>query len=103
MNVTGFKLINGDEIIGDERPPSQEDQYIIKRPLLIGMAQGQNGQPQLMLADYLVLSKEDSLYLKKSAVMFTYVPKDALTNQYVQMTTGIAIPNASAPGKLLLS
>lgn len=106
MNVTGFKLVNGDEIIGDELSPAQDgDKHIIRRPLLVGMAQGPDGRPQLMLADYLVLSKEDTLYLKMSAVLFCYIPKDALANQYMQMTTGIALPNSAgpAPGKLLLS
>ena len=103
MNVTGFKLINGDEILGDEQAPDKDTphQYIIRKPLLIGMTQGPNGQPQLMLADYLMLSEEETLYLKHSAVMFTYTPKQGLTSQYIQMTSGLVVPS-SAGGKLLL-
>lgn len=90
-SVKIVKLVNGEEILG--KVTAKNGEVVITKPTILGMMQGQNGQPQMGLADYLPLAEDTEITIDKTHVLLTYTPKTQLVNAYnASHGSGLVVP-----------
>ena len=79
-----MSLINNEDIIGEVT--AHKDYTEINKPAIIVMMQGQNGQPNLGMADYLVFADETkkAIAIQLSKILFQYIPSPDIKNAYSQ-------------------
>lgn len=87
-----FKLVNGDEIIG-EVVDSSTDEVTVKNPLSIMIVRGANGQPAKALSDWVMLAPGISkirIYTHSLLVAPIEAPKSS-ADAWRQETSGIVL------------
>lgn len=90
-DVKIFKLINGDELIGDAVPT--ETAWLVKNPLSIMFVRNANGQPAKALSDWVMLHpgvKQIEIYQHSLLIKPIDAPKEA-ANAWRQETSGLVL------------
>lgn len=89
-----FKLVNGDELIGElVRQDSTNGNYVVKSPLSVVIVRGQNGQPAKALSEWVMLAPElKELEIRVDALLTKPIdaPK-ASADAWRQETSGIVL------------
>lgn len=92
MNVKGFKLISGEEIVARvESFDDKQNKYLIEKPKLI-IPQQIGNQLTLGMVPWAIGSDENgTIFLKESAIIaeFNIVPE--IEKEYIKQTTGIQL------------
>lgn len=96
MNVQVFKLLTGEDVLGELLSDSQTV-YTIKNPVGIAVVRGQNGQPNVGLSPFPLHAdqkKDSTIDIPKSSVVYSYVPaEDFLANYNQIFGSGIVLPS----------
>ena len=98
-NIRVYKLISGEELIGEVF--NQYDQYIdLKNPATIIMQQNPNGNVGIGLMPFMPYS-EGNVQLNKSAIAGEATPSPNMVNEYNRIFgSGIQVAPASALASL---
>lgn len=92
MNVMGFKLISGEEILARvDDIMTNNDKYAIERPLVV-IPQKMGNQVALGLVPWIISAGENArVNLKESVVASTFSPIREIEDEYLKQTTGIQL------------
>jgi hypothetical protein len=96
MNIQVFKLISGEDVLGELLGDSLTS-YTIKNPVGIAVVRGQNGQPNVGLTPFPLHAeqkKDTTIDMPKCSVVYSYVPAEDFVNNYNQIFgSGIVLPS----------
>jgi hypothetical protein len=94
MGVKGFKLITGDEIMGDVT--NETGEYVqLKNPVALAMA-----REGLALIPWLPIADRPECVINTRNIIVSYVPQKELINHYKQQTGGIVTAGVGALNQL---
>lgn len=94
MNIQFLKLITGEEIMCDI--VSQDNfTYTIKNPLLIMLAPGPGGQPQVATGPWVPFGEVDNIEISRTAVVAKYSPKKIFLDAYKTQFSGLMLPEST--------
>ena len=98
-NVKSFKMNSGEEVVAEVLSRTLNGEaivaYHVRRPHILQFQPVAPGQMGLALVPWTLANPEiERLEMPASAVMLEYEPSDRTARQYLQQTSGIAIPNA---------
>ena len=95
MNILALKLVTGEEVLG-EIESQDETYYVLSNPVGISIVRGPDGQPSVGFTPFPLHAeqkKDSTLDLKKSHVLYSYVPaKEFITNYNQIFGSGIVLP-----------
>ncbi len=98
MAIKMMRLVNGDDIIGEEvvKEKTMADRKIyLKKPAILGMMQGQDGKPNIGMADYLVFSDPNhkEIGIEPQSILFEYTPSSEIEQGYrTKFGSGLVFP-----------
>lgn len=100
MEINAFKLITGEEVLG-EIPPLEEfvssTHIRLKNPVGIAIVRGADGQPNVGFAPFPIHAEQktgSTIDINLSSVVYSYVPAEDFINNYNQIFgTGIVLPS----------
>lgn len=96
MNIQFLKLITGEEIMCDI--VSQDNfTYTIKNPLLIMLAPGPGGQPQVATGPWVPFGEVEktTITIGRNAVVAQYTPKEQFVTAYKAQFSGLLLPESA--------
>ena len=95
MNIQVFKLITGEEVLGELVDDDLQSMYSIKNPVSIAVVRGKDG-PNVGLAPFPLHAeqKKDTIIdIPNSSVVYSYTPaEDFITNYNQIFGAGIILP-----------
>ena len=95
MDIKLFKLINGEEVLGELESES-ETEYVLSNPVGIAIVRGKDGQPNVGFAPFPLHAEQkkgETIAFSKKNVVYSYVPAEDFVNNYNQIFgTGIILP-----------
>lgn len=84
MTIYVFRLVNGDEMMGDVRDNPEVDHcFDLHSPMEIITGRDSGGSPVMKLRDTLMLSDDDKLPIFKKDIITYYKPFKALEDYYM--------------------
>lgn len=93
-DVKGFKLISGQEIIG--QPEVQEDgNVIVKKAAVVVLVRGDSGQSQIQMQPPSILAKgqgPSDIVLERAAILYQFEIEDEYERGYLGQCSGIFLP-----------
>ena len=96
MDIKLFKLINGEEVLGELESES-ETEYVLSNPVGIAIVRGKDGQPNVGFAPFPLHAEQkkgETIAFSKKNVVYCYVPAEDFINNYNQIFgSGIVLPN----------
>jgi hypothetical protein len=91
MSVRGFKLINGEEVIGDVDSPIIDNKYHVKNPYCV-VPQQMTDRVILSLVPWTMSGGEKAtIELERHAVAGHFKVLDSVEREYITQTTGIQL------------
>ena len=101
MDVKLFKLTNGQELVAEYVSLGGRG-YMVRRPLLIQIARGADGNPVLGFVEWsMVGNMEEPFMLYDNAIAAGPIePLPEITQSYIQNMTGLIVP-AQTGGQIL--
>ena len=84
MEITAFKLITGEDVLGEIESQS-ETEYVLVNPVGIAVVRGQNGQPSVGFAPFPLHAEQKTgatIALAKKNVVYSYVPAEDFRRNY---------------------
>jgi hypothetical protein len=88
-----LKLLTNEEIIG--KVEEAEAMLFVKNPIQIFQMKDPNtGEMKLGMADYMPHAEDSNIIIMKTAVCTMSIPREALMNEYKQITGDIIIPSS---------
>lgn len=91
-NIKLFRLVTGEEVVGESVGNDQDETYTIKNPCAIGLTMGPNGQPSLSMQPWLIFSDQKQVTIKDTHVLFTTTVDIKILNKYNEIFgSGIVI------------
>tara|TARA_R110000824_G_scaffold70829_2_gene181626 strand:+ start:2125 stop:2433 length:309 start_codon:yes stop_codon:yes gene_type:complete len=89
------KLINGEFWIGKETESESDlENMVLTQARQLMLDWQKEGNPQLIVVPLLeFLSKNDSITLKKTTVLYELIPPDDISSDYLQSMSEIAQPD----------
>lgn len=95
MAIQIIRLSTGEELIG-EVTVDESGGYVISKPALLGMIEGEEGVPNMVLQKYLPHSEEGesvTIRIDSRHVMFSFSPLSEILNHYNSILgSGIITP-----------
>jgi hypothetical protein len=95
MAIQIIRLSTGEELIG-EVSVDESGGYVISKPAILGMIEGEEGVPNMVLQKYLPHSEQGediSIRINSDHVMFTFSPLSEILNHYnSSLGSGIVTP-----------
>lgn len=92
MAIKLFRLVTGEEIIGQCDDASDSKTFKIENPCILAIAMGQNGQPALNMQPWTLFSDEKYITIKDDHVIFTTGVDIKIQNKYNEIFgSGIVI------------
>ena len=95
MNIKGFKLVTGEDVLGEVDYVSET--FTIKNPVGIAMVRGPDGKPNIGFAPFPLHSedkKDKTIDIHTQHVVYFYEPGLDYTNNYSQLYgSGLVLPN----------
>ena len=95
MDILIFKLVTGEEVLGELESQSETD-FVVLNPVGVAVVRGQNGQPSVGFAPFPLHAeqkKDATLVLAKKNVVYYYTPADDFISNYKQIFgSGIVVP-----------
>jgi hypothetical protein len=89
MQIKGFKLITGEEVI--TRCEQQEDCWIFDKPMILMMIQTNNGVG-MQLVPYIMGNQDGQITVKESAIVGVLTSLSSqLEKEYIKSTTSIQL------------
>jgi hypothetical protein len=102
MNILAFKLITGEDLLGEVESES-ETEFVIENPVGIAIIRGKDGQPNVGFAPFPIHAEQKTgatVALSKKHVVYSYVPAQDFINNYNSIFgSGLVIP----PSKTLIT
>ena len=93
-----IRLVSGEEIIAKVVEESGQGFQIEKPAILLPAGQG-----RLALVPWLPYGEAEAMFLPEKIVAFSILPKKDLSNEYMNMTSGLVVPEGKvAAPKLTL-
>ena len=96
MDIKLFKLINGEEVLGELESES-ETEYVLSNPVGIAIVRGKDGQPNVGFAPFPLHAEQktgQTIAFSKKNVVYSYTPAEEFINNYNQIFgAGIVLPN----------
>ena len=101
MNVQAFKLITGDDIIGDVVWDYEAEEMIIEQPAGIHMQFDGSGRVEVALIPWVLYSEQKKFKISFSNILCQIDPNTELVNQWnQQFGRGLVVPSS---GKQIIS
>ena len=102
MNILAFKLITGEDLLGEVESES-ETEFVIENPVGIAIIRGKDGQPNVGFAPFPIHAEQKTgatVALSKKHVVYSYVPAQDFINNYNSIFgSGLVVP----PSKTLIT
>jgi hypothetical protein len=91
MNVMGFKLLNGEEILARCDDTTVGNKYTLERPLVI-IPQKMGNQVSIGLVPWIISAGEEAIVeIRQDVVACVFTPITEISNEYLRQTTGIQL------------
>jgi len=96
MNIKAFKLITGEDILGEVESES-ETEFVIENPVGIAVVRDpETGQPNIGFAPFPIHAEQKSgstIAISKKNIVYSYKPaEDFITNYDSIFSAGIIVP-----------
>ncbi len=91
MNVMGFKMLNGEELLARCDNEIVNDKYTLERPLVI-IPQKMGNQVSIGLVPWIISAGDEAIVEVRQDVMAcVFTPIVEISNEYLRQTTGIQL------------
>jgi len=91
MNVIGFKLLNGEELLARCDGIVNDNKYTLERPLVI-IPQKMGNQVSIGLVPWIISAGEEAIVeVRCDVVACKFTPITEISNEYLRQTTGIQL------------
>jgi hypothetical protein len=95
MDVKLFKLITGEEVLGEIESES-ETEFVLCNPVGVAIVRGKDGQPNVGFAPFPLHAEQkidSTIAFSKKNVVYSYIPAQEFLNNYNQLFgSGIVLP-----------
>lgn len=93
MTIKLYKLVTGDEVIGNEEQGSVTTLHItLTRPRILAIVMGPTGQPSIALRPFFVGSPaHETVTFSRGQVIGEAPVQEALQDAYLQQTSGLIL------------
>jgi hypothetical protein len=96
MNICVFKLITGEEVLGEVTENQSQSVVVVKNPVGIAVVRGKDGTPNVGFAPFPIHAeqKTDSEFkFQRTHIVYEYTPaEDFITNYNQIFGSGIILP-----------
>lgn len=97
MKVRIFKLVTGEEVLGEFLSEDHDTILVLRNPVGVAIVPGQNGQPNIGFAPFPLHAeqqKDAKFDFQRSHVVYYYEPAEDFVNNYNQIFgSGIVLPS----------
>lgn len=91
MNVVGFKLLNGEELLARCDGMVIDDKYTLERPLVI-IPQKMGNQVSIGLVPWIISAGDEAIVdIRCDVIACVFTPINEISNEYLRQTTGIQL------------
>lgn len=95
MKILAFKLITGEDILGEIESES-ETEFVLENPVGIAVVRGKDGNPNIGFSPFPIHAEQKSgatIAISKKNVVYSYVPAQDFVDNYNQIFgSGIIVP-----------
>ena len=95
MNIKAFKLITGEDVLGEVESES-DTEFVIENPVGIAVVRGKDGQPNIGFSPFPLHAEQtvrSIIVISKKNVVYSYKPaEDFITNYNQIFGSGIVVP-----------
>jgi len=95
MNILAFKLITGEDFLGEIESES-ETEFVVINPVGIAVVRGKDGQPNIGFSPFPIHAEQKSgatIAIAKKNVVYSYTPAEDFIRNYDQIFgAGIIVP-----------
>ena len=95
MKILAFKLITGEDILGEIESES-ETEFVLENPVGIAVVRGKDGNPNIGFSPFPIHAEQKSgatIAISKKSVVYSYVPAQDFVDNYSQIFgSGIIVP-----------
>jgi hypothetical protein len=95
MNILAFKLITGEDFLGEIESES-ETEFVVINPVGIAVVRGKDGQPNIGFSPFPIHAEQKSgatIAIAKKNVVYSYTPAEDFIRNYDQIFgSGIIVP-----------
>jgi hypothetical protein len=96
MEIKAFKLVTGEEILGEIIDKNTTSNIRLKNPVGIAVVRGPDGKPNVGFAPfplYAPQQKDATIDIPKESIVYSYTPADDFLDNYNQVFgAGIVLP-----------
>jgi hypothetical protein len=95
MKIIAFKLITGEDVLGEVESES-ETEFVLENPVGIAVVRGKDGNPNIGFSPFPIHAEQKSgatIAISKKNVVYSYVPAQDFVDNYNQIFgSGIIVP-----------
>jgi hypothetical protein len=95
MKILAFKLITGEDVLGEIESES-ETEFVLENPVGIAVVRGKDGTPNIGFSPFPIHAEQKSgatIAISKKNVVYSYVPAQDFVDNYNQIFgSGIIVP-----------
>ena len=96
MNILAFKLVTGEDLLGEIESES-ETEFVLINPVGIAVVRGKDGQPSVGFSPFPIHGEQKTdatIDIVKKHVVYSYVPAEDFISNYKQIFgSGLIVPS----------